>query len=355
MKQPILILSSLLCICGMQYASASDSGIESSPDTIQADDIQAMHDTMDELAKTRERVDELLIPKQTSQNLWTDDEFVSNGDSIQAVVMLPREEKQPVIFDPAQFNKKTTLKDTAFSLGEQTYYGETVYIINNFLSESDNNVNESGNSFYKAAKMRGDDSCPFDTATACEIWFRKPIVSETVAPRSKTLRKSVQTSISNAIKENPDISANDNAMKPLLDRYHVLMRASQSCCTGGLTYRMRKAGAKNDLIYKFLANDVNTSGFGSRCFVMSNQDITNFDEKYQATSSTVIDVRNSCICKSKENLKALLAPFETLYAEYPDFAAAPFEYNRVDGLGRNVTSSVNQDVQNVLNQLDVCP
>lgn len=355
MKQPILILSSLLCICGMPCANASDSGMESVPNTIRADDIQSMRDTMDDLAKTRERVDELLIPKQTSQNLWTDDEFVSNGESVQAVVMLPPPQAQPVVFEPAKFNKKATLKDTAFSLGEQTYYGETVYIINNFLSESGDNIHETDGGFYKYAKTMGDEKCPFDNAAACEIWFRKPVITETVAPRSHNLRHGVMDKISQTVAENPNISANDATMKPLLERYQVLMRASQSCCTGGLTYRMRKAGATNDLIYKFLANDVNTSGFGSRCFVMDDEAIMSYDTKHQATTSTVIDVRNSCVCKSKENLTALLAPFNQLYQKHPDFAGAPFEYEHIDGLGRKFIDSVNIDVQNVLTQLDMCP
>ena len=132
------------------------------------------------------------------------------------------------------------------------------------------------------------------------------------------------------------------------------MRASQSCCTGGITYKLKQAGASKGLIYKFLSDDANFSGFGSRCVVMTDEEIHN-TKKFEATSAMISDVRNSCICKSKTTIKALLAPFEQLYKEYPQFADAPFEYRHHDGVGRPVTDFVNADVQNVLNQLEMCP
>lgn len=356
----MIILSSLLCMFGIQYAVASDTVEQgTNADNIQFSDEQYMHDTMDELAQTRARVDELLIPKQTSQNLWTDDTLISNGESVQAVIMMPHQENHPRTFKPEQFNKKAGPKSAGASLGEQSYYGETVYIINNFLSGGGDNVSATDEKYnggaIKSAKVKSGAKCPFEDTSACEVWFRKPIVSETVAPRSYNLRPAVMEKISKAIEKNPNISANAKVMKPLLERYQVLMRASQSCCTGGLTHRMRKAGATNDLIYKFLADDVNSYGFGSRCFAMDDEEIMSYDTKYRATASTVADVRDACICKSKETLTALLAPFDQLYQKYPDFANADFEYSHVDGLGRAYTDSVNLDVQNVLNQLDVCP
>lgn len=345
MKQPILILSSLVCICGMQYAVASDYLEEAeSVETPVIEEVADVDNVLlseeeyitdyDDIAETRVRVDELLIPQKSVQQLWTDDAIVSNSSSLQAVVLKPQKAQKP-----------------KFALGEQSYYGETVYIINNFLSGAADNVSTT-NSVYSGTRLR--DDCPFNTDTECEIWMRKPIISETVAPRSKTLRDGVMCEISSAIEENPNISANDKSMAPLMNRYRVLMRASQSCCTGGLTYKMYKAGATQKMIYRFLSDDANFSGFGSRCLVMTNSQIDNA-EKYDVTTATVTDVRNECLCKSKSTFQALLAPFEQLYTEYPEFANAPFEYRHYDGVGRAVMDSVNIDVQNVLHQLKMCP
>lgn len=370
MKRPIFILSSLLCIYGISPVIASDSledtlveeeFVEETPavDNIQISDAKYMRDTMDEIEQTRVRVNELLVPKKSLKNLWTDDTVTTGDVSIQSVVMTPME-RPTVSFSKAG---KYKAQHSGFSLGEQSYYGETVYIINNFLSGSGDNVSETTENYngkysdevFASTKSKTEyKDCPFDTVAECAVWLRKPIVSETVAPRSKVLRDGVMCDITSAIEANPNISANDKSMAPLLNRYKVLMRASQSCCTGGITYKLKQAGASKGLIYKFLSDDANFSGFGSRCVVMTDEEIHN-TKKFEATSAMISDVRNSCICKSKTTIKALLAPFEQLYKEYPQFADAPFEYRHHDGVGRPVTDFVNADVQNVLNQLEMCP
>lgn len=361
MKQPIFILSSLVGVCLAQYAVASDfleEEVLETPAVVQeptVDNVQFspaayLTETMDEIAETRARVDELLIPCESSQNLWTDDAVIHNSASTQAVMLKPM---KPA-FEQGQNTQK--LSQAGFTLGEQTYYGETVYIINNFLSGGADNVSATDGTYNgNRASWRAEYSnCPFTTVSECAIWLRKPIVSESVNPRSKTLRPSVMYEIADAIEQNANISANERSMAPLLNRYQVLMRASQSCCTGGITYKLRKAGATQDLIYKFLADDANFSGFGTRCLVMNDDQIMGTDE-YRATNATVTDVRNGCLCKSRENFRALLAPFAQLYEKYPAFKNASFEYRHYDGVGRAVTESVNTDVQNVLNQLEMCP
>lgn len=328
-------------------------------DNVMVSDSKYITDTMDEIAKTRARVDELLLPRKLKKNLWMDDPLPSN-QSIQSVVMGPMELPSSAVKKSHKHVQKA--KNSAFTLGEQSYYGETVYIINNFLSGGADNVSEiDGNytgdktGYALGGKMLPEyKGCPFSKPAECAVWIRKPVVSETVSPRSKYLRTGIMCDISDKIEKNPNISANDKTMAPLLSRYRVLMRASQSCCTGGITYKLKKAGATSELIYKFLADDANFSGFGNRCLVMNDEQIDTTD-KYEATAGMVADVRNGCICKSKTNIRALLAPFEQLYKEYPAFANAPFEYKHYDGVGRAVTDSVNADVQNVLRQLEMCP
>lgn len=366
MKQPIFILASLLCICGVSTAWASDSlqeeeivktvetpettveEIQEESDNIQVVDADYLKGTQDALAETRLRVDELLVPCESSQNLWTNDIVASNSGSFQAVFMQP-ESKPMVSF--SKKHKSQPVQD-GLNLGEQNYYGETVYIINNFLYGSDN-VSASDSVY--SGRMRAEyQDCPFSTQSECAVWLRKPVISETVAPRSKTLRDGIMCDISSAIEENPHISADDKVMIPLLQRYKVLMRASQSCCTGGLMHKLKSAGMKKESIYKFLADDANFAGFGARCVVMDDGEIDDL-KSYPGTTATIADVRNECVCKSKETIRALLAPFEQLYADYPEFADAPFEYQHYDGVGRAVTDFINHDVKNVLHQLEMCP
>lgn len=360
MKQPILILSSLLCICGGGYAWASDSLEEEQlvdsvefveeEDNTQIVDAEYLQDTMDELVATRTRLDDLLVPCKSSQNLWTNDAIATNSGNFQAVIMTP--DTKPTL----SFTKKTaeSVDESGFLLGEQNYYGETVYIINNFLNSGGDNVSSVDGS-YTGGKMRAEyEDCPFDTPKECAVWMHKPVVSESVAPRSRTLRDSVMCDISSTIEENPNVTAANKAMTPLLQRYKVLMRASQSCCTGGLIHKLKLVGMKKESIYRFLTDDANFSEFGTRCVVMDDYEIAHADKR-PATSATIADVRNKCICKSKNEIRALLAPFEQLYADYPEFADAPFEYKHYDGVGRAVTDSINTDVQNVLHQLEQCP
>ena len=155
MKQPIFILSSLLCICIAQHAWASDTleeeelvtpiVVEEQPvvDNVKISEQEYMTETMDELAAMRLRVDELLIPCKSVQNLWTDDAIISNSSDEQSVILAPL--KFPDVESKnMKANKKAhKFNQAGFELGEQSYYGETVYIINNFLYGDADNVSET--------------------------------------------------------------------------------------------------------------------------------------------------------------------------------------------------------------------
>ena len=135
--------------------------------------------------------DELIIPTESTQNLWTDDAIISNGSSVQTVILSPMKNHKV-----ARANKKSAkfqndtqslkLDDTDATLGSQTYYGDTIYIVNNFLSgEEAGLANKYG--AYANAKMRASYSkCPFNTHSECAVWFSKPVVSEAVVLRSGT-------------------------------------------------------------------------------------------------------------------------------------------------------------------------
>ncbi|MBP3316318.1 MAG: hypothetical protein J6L70_01825 [Alphaproteobacteria bacterium] len=199
-----------------------------------------------------------------------------------------------------------------------------------------------------------DDGCPFETQTECEIWRRKPIVHEAVSPRSKTLRAYNMSPLVDAIHCNKDLSANSPVAAPLLDRYKMLMRSAQACCTDGMAYALRNAGASDGLIYKFMSDDANFYGLGARCLMMTDYD---FDTKYPntATAAVAADVRNGCLCRGRQWFEAMLAPFVQAYNAVPEFKDALFNYTYTDGLQREITVSINNDVQNVLKQLEQCP
>lgn len=205
-----------------------------------------------------------------------------------------------------------------------------------------------------SATFGPSDGCPFDSETECEIWRRKPIVRETVSPRSPTIRADLIAAFVDKVKCNPAIKATDPVAAPLLDRYKMLMRSANACCTDGLVYSLKRAGASDGLVYKFMSDDANFYGFGARCLMMTDDEL---DAKYPNTSTAAVtaDVRNGCLCRARQWFAAMLAPFQQAYNAAPEFANQKFYYTYTDGLQRRTTVSINNDVQNVLKQLEACP
>ena len=199
-----------------------------------------------------------------------------------------------------------------------------------------------------------DYNCPFETKTECEIWAKKPLYSTAVTPRSPHLNYVKLDGILATLTFNGEISANDELAKPLLNRYLALMRASRACCSEGIIYKLRQDGAKDKKVYNFLTDDANMYAVGSRCMVMDDSEIGD-SYSYGVTGEIVMDVRNSCICKNRQWIDSLLEPFFDLYQLAPDFEYMPFYYTYMDGLQREVTVSVNSDVQSVMEMLQYCP
>ncbi len=244
------------------------------------------------IADINERIEELLIPSKPTENLWTNDKY--------------------------------------------TPQDMTVAVMETF------------------GTIESDDGCPFDSDWECEIWRKKPMVRETVSPRSPKLRAinmNMFTSVANA---NPNITANDAAAAPFLDRYKLLMKSARACCADGMVYKLRQAGASDGLVYKFMSDDANFYNIGNRCLMTSDAELDkNFPNT--ATSATIADVRNGCLCRGRQWFGAMLAPFQDAWKASPEFANAKFDYTYTDGLQREITVSVNNDVKNVLNQLELCP
>ena len=199
-----------------------------------------------------------------------------------------------------------------------------------------------------------NDNCPFDTETECNIWRRKPIIRETVSPRSPRIRDINMAEILFTFNRDGNLDANSVAAAPLLERYKMLMRSASACCTEGMKYSLKQAGASQGLIYKFLADDANFYNIGGRCLMMSDQEL---DEKYPstATATTIADVRNGCLCRGRQWFTAMLAPFVDLWNASPEFERSRFYWTYIDGLQREVTVSINDDVKNVLEQISTCP
>lgn len=266
--------------------------------TSDTDLVEMYNQNMADAAATRARIEELLAPTRPSDNLWVD----------------------------APVRAKYTAQDMSNLICDAFGDADVVY----------------------------DDGCPFETDAECDIWRKKPIVRETVSPRSPKIRDGLVNEFIDAAMYNPDIRANDPAAAALLGRYKLLMQSANACCTDGMVYSLKRAGASDGLVYKFMSDDANFYGFGARCLMMTDGEL---DEKYPNTSiaSVAADVRNGCLCRGRQWFGAMLAPFKDIYDQYPEFANQRFYYNYTDGLGRNVTVSVNDDVKNVLAQLERCP
>ena len=195
--------------------------------------------------------------------------------------------------------------------------------------------------------------CPFDTIAECEIWIRKPTVRETVSPHAPKIRQLNVDTLVALIRAGNEITPETQDAKPLVARYRALMAMSRACCSSGLVYQLESVGADQGLIYKFMVDDANFYGFGQRCLMMPDAHLDKFLNT--ATSRVVADVRNGCLCRQKQWFRALLAPFQQIGEAAPEFADQSFNYTYMDGLDREVTTSINTDVKNVLNQLEHCP
>ena len=280
--------------------------------------IDLYNQNMADAAATRARIDELLMPNKPQFNAWTDDE--EDCDDTQSMVV-----SNNVYAPSPKYTAQDMTEIVNVAFGPASYSTYSAY-----------------------------DGCPFNSETECEIWRRKPIVRETVSPRSPTIRPDLISAFIEKAKCNPTIKASEPVAAPLLDRYKMLMRSANACCTDGLVYSLKRAGASDGLIYKFMADDANFYGFGSRCLMMTDEEL---DTKYPntATAAVTADVRNGCLCRGRQWFAAMLAPFQQAYAAAPEFANQKFYYTYTDGLQRQTTVSINNDVQNVLKQLELCP
>ena len=231
------------------------------------------------------------------------------------------------------------------------------------LDDSDEEIEEDTGSNVKVVEVSSDkdeifceydDNCPFDTAAECAIWNQKPIYKTSVAPRAPHLNPVKTDGILYTLLFKGGISTEDEMAKPLLNRYFALMRASRECCTQGIIYKMQQNKAKDSDIYEFLKEDANNYGLTSRCMVMSDGDFQG-DYSHGVTGDMISSVRNSCLCKNRRWFDSLLEPFYDIYQMAPGFEYTPFFYTYLDGMQREVTVSVNEDVQNVMDMLGYCP
>lgn len=203
----------------------------------------------------------------------------------------------------------------------------------------DNANGEESEAFYS--------NCPFHTNLECKIWRSKPHVRETAALPSRSIGKQNEEALRAGMGEGGSIDADAEYARPLLDRYKALMMSAQACCGEGMVHRLRVAGASQGLIYKFLVDDANFYGFGDRCLMMPDEEL---ERRYRrtATASAVSNVRDVCLCRRREWFDALLAPFDK-------FSDAEFVYSYKDGLNRDTTVSVTDDVVLVKRVLSQCP
>ncbi len=196
--------------------------------------------------------------------------------------------------------------------------------------------------------------CPFETEEECMVWFKKPHVRESVLPIFRTTTDQQIEDLIALIRSGEEITSDTPEAQFLVDRYKLLAKNSQSCCSDGMVDQLQRAGASEDLIYKFLVDDANFYQLGQRCLFVNDLDL---NEKFPntATSIMVADVRNTCLCQQKQKFKDILGDFVTIYNEEPEFGRQPFEYTYRDGLGRTMKVSIMRDITNIIKQIEACP
>jgi hypothetical protein len=196
--------------------------------------------------------------------------------------------------------------------------------------------------------------CPFETEPECVIWKSKPTVPETLSNQRPLISPEHIDDIIAVARAGKTITADMKNAKPLIDRYRSLMASARACCTSGLIYNLKAAGAPKGLVYKFMVDDANFYQFGERCLMITDDELDGGFADTE-TAEVVADIRNACLCQRKEYFESLLAPFIQVAEASPEFAENSMNWQYVDGLKRKVRVSINRDVNIVLRQLDNCP
>ena len=196
--------------------------------------------------------------------------------------------------------------------------------------------------------------CPFETEAECMIWKSKPTIPETLSNQKPMISPAYIDDIIAVARAGKQITADMKNARPLVDRYRSLLAAARACCTSGLIYNLRAAGASKGLVYKFMVDDANFYQFGERCLMITDDELDNSFANTE-TAEVVADIRNTCLCQKKEYFESLLAPFVQVAEASPEFAENGMNWQYVDGLKRKISVSINRDVNIVLRQLDNCP
>ena len=232
---------------------------------------------------------------------------------------------------------------------------ETEHAIQELLAISDHDGERTGREeiWVGEAPWSPTNWCPFETEKECEIWASKPHVIETVAPRPRKIKHDNIYPLASLMNAGYEITTEAPDFAPLLRRYHSMMASSRACCTDGMVHRLRRDGASDGLIYKFVVDDANFDRFGERCLVTTDEYFAEHHPDSEAAKMAA-QTRDVCICKGREWFDALLAPFNQLYESAPDFEHQPLLYTYKDGLGRETTVSINQDVQAVKRIMASC-
>ncbi|MCL2749221.1 MAG: hypothetical protein FWE50_04075 [Alphaproteobacteria bacterium] len=189
--------------------------------------------------------------------------------------------------------------------------------------------------------------CPFHTKWECSIWFRKPHIKESISLPSRSIGIKNENALRAAINRGDTINMDAEYAKPLINRYRTLQKVGRICCTEGMINRLQRAGATPGLIYKFLVDDANFYRFSDRCLMTTDEELSSRYPR-TATANAVSDARDTCLCQRREFFDALLAPFDK-------FSDADFVYTFEDGLKREHTVSITDDVQTVKAFLSLCP
>ena len=335
-------------------ADAAPTQIYTGTTTTDVDPMDLYTQNMMDAAATRARVEELLTPKKPSSDLWLDTTTVSESVQITESVATVQPVATPATTCETPAPAAAPAPVATCATPAPVAQAPVVPAQPIRIPAPKPEYTAQDMTQIVAATFGRTDGCPFDSETECQIWRRKPMIRETVAPRSAQIRPELMEAFIAQLKTGKPVQATDPVAAPLLERYKILMRSAQACCTDGMAYSLKKAGASDGLIYKFLVDDANFYGLGTRCLMTTDAE---FDKNYPntATAAVAADVRNGCLCRGRQWFQAMLAPFRDVYSAAPDFAQSKFDYTYTDGLKRRITVSINNDVQNVLNQLEMCP
>ncbi len=151
-----------------------------------------------------------------------------------------------------------------------------------------------------------------------------------------------------------DLEDMEEELSLLRTNYAEILMLSRYCCSYGYTSTFERIGIGNDYIFKFMIDDKRMYELQNICMLVNDKDIANLLGSVELAVITR-DVRNSCVCKNKDNVAGHLELLKAVLQETMLFQKNNVMFRYKNELGETVRNNIGRDVVNLLATLETCP